>query len=269
MWSPDRPRWRIGMSSHQLVRTRGRLGWLARDLVFDSVAVEPVSQDMPWRAAVDALARWLGAANTRPPLVQIVLSGSFLRWQLLDWRAELSGQQEMAAYAKLRFADTFGKPADAWQILHAMQPPGRPTPACAAEVALLQALQGACREAGARLDLVVPYFASAADHWRSKLGKGTTWFGLIEPDWLSLGLLHQGSWQALRAQRIDGDLHSVLPGLMTRMAVSAGGLRSPAQIYLAGASVSPASLADLPFEWLRPAGAAGAGTDARRLALGI
>jgi hypothetical protein len=205
----------------------------------------------------------------------VVLSGSLLRWQLLPWRPELLGAQEVAVYAKLRFAETFGPVADTWQVLHAPQAPGRAMPACAVDAALLTALQSLCRSAKVRLDAVVPYFSHAADHWRGTLGKGSTWFGLVEPQWLSLGLLHEGAWMALRSQRLDADWPKVLPGLMARMAVSTGGSGLPARTCLVGAGVPTAAItgmtgvAGLRFEWLQPAGPAGAGTDPRRIALGI
>jgi hypothetical protein len=269
VWSPERPRWHVGMSTHQLVRTLHRGGRPGREIECDSVRCQPGAQDAPWQAAVAALGLWLAQARTRPPVVQIILSGGLLRWQLLPWRSELVGPQEVAAYAKLRFAETFGPLADTWQILHAPQPPGCPMPACAVDAALLQALRAVCQGAGARLHTVVPYFSSAADFWRAKLGRGSTWFGLIEPDWISLGLLHQGTWQALRGQRLDGDWRSALPGLMARVTLSAGERSMPARTFLAGACATPDGIHALPFEWLRPSGAAGSGVDARRLALGI
>jgi len=272
VWSPDRPHWHVGLSTHQVVRARRHGLWPGRAIVCDSVDCLPAAQEAPWQAALVALGQWLAALDTRPPVLRVVLSGSLLRWQLLPWRPELLRAQEMAVYARLRFAETFGPVADTWQVLHAPQAPGRAIPACAVDAALLSALQTLCRSAKVRLDAVVPYFSHAADHWRGTLGKGATWFGLVEPQWLSLGLLHGGAWMALRSQRLDADWPSVLPGLMARMAMSTDGPALPARTCLVGAGVPPAAMtgmAGLPFQWLQPPGPAGVGTDARRMALGI
>lgn len=269
MWSPDTPRWRIGLSARRLVRARTRGVWPRREIVCDSVACAPEADGAPWTGAVGALAQWLAGEGARGPSVQVVLSGSFLRWLLLEWRPELTRQHEVAAYAQLRFAETFGKAAAQWQVLHSVLPAGRAAPACAVDAALVQALRKVCNDAGARLELVAPYFGCAADHWRGALGRGTAWFGLLEPDWVSLGLLRDGAWRGLRAQRVEGDWRDVLSGLMGRMGVAAGLVEAPSSVYLAGACEPPAPSATMPFVWLRPGGAAGGAADARRLALGI
>ncbi len=269
MWSPDRPCWRIGVSARQLVRVRLRGLWPRRAVDHDSIACAAPVERVPWRDAVDGLAQWLAAETGRPPTVQVVLSASLLRWQLLPWRPELTHQSELAAFAQLRYAETFGKAAGEWQVMIALQPPGSATPACAVDAALVQALHAACARTGAQLDLVVPYFGHAVDHWRARLGAGTVWFGLIESDWLTLGLLRAGAWQSLRAQRLDGDWRAVLPGLMARMGVAAGGVPAAAKLFLAGTGAPPATSAELPFSWLCPSGLAGLGSDARRLALGV
>lgn len=249
MWSPDTLH--AGLSAQRLVLAGTGAMRPGRMLSCDSLECAPADA-APWQPAVAALAQRLAAQRGRRPALRVVLSGRFVRWQLLPWRAELTRPQEVAAFAQLRFRETYGKAAEEWRVLHAPQPPGRAVPACAVDAALLDALRKTSKEAGARLAAVTPYFASAFDRWRGNLKNGSAWFGLIEPDCLSLGLLREGGWIGLRAQRLGEDWREALPGLMAQIGIPAGADAAPAPLYLAGEGEAPAPAADLPFTWLRP-----------------
>jgi hypothetical protein len=199
---------------------------------------------------LDALAHWLAAHDAKKSTLHVVLSGRFVRWQLLPWRAELTQRSELATYATLRFREIFGKAADDWQILHSPQPPGKTVPTCAIDLALMQALRATCEAAGARLAVVTPYFASAFDHRRKALAGKTSWFGLIEADCLSLGLLQGGNWVALRSQRLDEDWRDVLPSMMVQMGIVANLADVQAPLYLVGEGGAQAPVPGLSFTWL-------------------
>lgn len=265
MWLPETVR--VGISARRLVvvQSGGPRPGATASVSFHRSA----SAAEPWRPALAALADWLAGrgAATRPRL-RIVLAGRFVRWQLLPWRAALTRPQELAAYATLRFRETHGKAVEDWQVLHAPQPPGKTVPACAVDAALLQALRGVGADSGARLVSVTPYFAAAFDRWRPMLKGKVVWFGLLEEDALSLGLLRAGDWVGLHTQRLDperGDWRAVLPAMLARIGIPAG-LDQAAPLYLAGAGAPPAPVDDLPFTWLRPR--LGSLADAR-LALGV
>jgi hypothetical protein len=146
----------------------------------------------PWRGAVDALGGWLATRAGKRLQLRVVLSGRFVRWQLLPWRTELSGRSETQAYAGVRFRETFGKVSESWEILPVAMPPGKTAPACAVDKALITALESVCKEHGARLQVVTPYFASAFDTWRAQLPGDVAWFGTVEVDSCTLGLLQGG-----------------------------------------------------------------------------
>lgn len=248
--------------------------WPGKTSGCDSVHCAEEAGPEPWRPAMAVLARLLSGRGEGKPALRIVLSGRFSRWQLLPWCAAVTRPDEQAAYAALHFRKTFGKATERWQIVHAPQPPGMTAPACAIDTALLQALHAICADAGAQLVAVTPYFASAFDHWRTALKGGkdkTAWFGLIEPDGLSLGLLREGNWIGLRSQICgEGDgWRDMLPGMMAQISIPAGFDEAAAPLYLAGSSEPTATAEDMPFTWLQPKVSAECGKVGARMALGI
>jgi hypothetical protein len=245
-------------------------GWRAGKIAAcHSIACVGAPDAESWQPALAALAQWLGGKDRKKSIVHIALSGRFVRWQLLPWRAELTQSSELASYAKLRFREIFGHAADGWQVLRSPQPPGQTVPACAIDAALLQALGSACEGAGARLATVTPYFASAFDRWRKTLGGQPAWFGLIESDCLTLGLVQGGNWLGLRTQRLDEDWRELLPSLMVQMGIVANLADAKTPLYLVGEGSPPAPVAGLAFTWLQPKVAAQHTLSDYRRALGV
>jgi len=166
VWSPSAPLLRVGLSAHTLSIARlPRFGLglgmglsLGRQQQVLYVAVPTDAQPgpEPWRAAVESLAQWLATQKGKRLQVQVLLSGRWVRWQLLPWRADLAGPQERAAYAALRFRETYGPAAQHWQVLPALVAPGRTAPAAAMDAALVEALQTVCADAGCQLHSITP-----------------------------------------------------------------------------------------------------------------
>jgi hypothetical protein len=212
---------------------------------------------------------WLSQQANKRLQLRVVLSGRFVRWQLLPWRSELSGRSETQAYAGVRFRETFGKLTEAWNILPVSMPPGKTAPACAVDQALIMALEAVCAEHGARLQLLTPYFSSAFDTWRGQLPDKAAWFGTVEADTCTLGLLQGGNWTALQTQRVFGDWREVVPAMMAQIGLASGLEVSNAHLYLAGTLAPQVARPDFSFSWLRPKNTAQAGLPDLRLAQGI
>lgn len=263
------PTWHVGLSERRLVLARAAPPWARRSASCESVPCTP-NQDIgpePWRAVLGTLARWLSGLDSRPPTLRVVLSGCFVRWQLLPWRNELTQPQEMAAYAALRFREVYGAAADHWRILYAAHVPGRSMPACAVDIAMMEAIRGACLAAGARLATVTPYFSSAFGHWQRDLDSRAAWFGVVEPDCLSLGLMRRQNWLSLRTERLEGDWREGLARMMAQAGIAADPGQVSPPLYLAGMGERPERGGTLPFSWLQPR-AGGALRDCR-LAFGV
>jgi hypothetical protein len=242
----------VALSAQRLVVVKSGAFWPGKRVHVDCVDYPPAVQPLPWQSAVAALAQWLESKGGKKPALHIVLSGRFVRWQLLPWRPELTQPDELAAYAALRFRETFGPVAGDWQVVLSPQPPGKAVLACAVDTALMAALRTTCESAGARLAAVTPDFATAFDRWRHVLDKKAAWFGLVEPDGVTLGLLRDGHWLGLRTQRVNAHWREVLPGLMTQIGIAAGVAETALPLYLVGEGAPPAPVAGLAVTWLQP-----------------
>jgi hypothetical protein len=243
----------VGLAQHTVCLVQAARWGLGPDLLREQLAcASAAGASEPWRAAVDALSAWLATQKGKSLRLQVVLSGRFVRWQLLPWRAELSGRSETQAYAGVRFRETFGKLADAWDILPVALPPGRTAPACAVDKALIAALEAACAEHGARLQVLTPYFSSAFDAWRTRLKGNAVWFGTVEADSCTLGLLQAGQWTALQTQRVYADWRDVVPAMVAQIGLASGLELSTAPVFLAGTLAPPVAKPDFAFSWLRP-----------------
>lgn len=224
----------------------------------------------PWRSAVGALAEFLADKGYRHPKpLRLVLAGRWVHWQLLPWREEITQTKEMATYAAMCFRETFGAPAQGWQVQHVAQAPNAALPACAVDAKLVDALRTTCEAAGAKLDTVTPYFASAFDRWRGALKGNAVWFCLLESDYMTLGLLRNQQWLALRAQRLDCDWRETMPGMLVQMGITTGLADVAVPLYLAGPQKPTVPVPGLPWVWLNPRlNTPLAGADSR-MALGV
>ena len=269
MWFPDAPLIRVGLSQHGLTIARapglGRAAQPGAERL--ECTLQPGAAE-PWRAAVDRLAQWLGEQGGQRFKVCVVLSGRFVRWQLLPWHAELPTRSERSTFAALRFREIFGKTAAAWNILAASLPPGHSAPAAAVDNGLLAALGQACQASGSQLQQVSPYFSQAFDNWQAKHKGSPVWFGALESDCITLGLLQDGRWRALQGMRLAGDWRAPLADLQQRMALAQGLDAAAAPLYLAGDVVPAPQAGTLPFIWLQPRGTEAAPAPGLRLALG-
>lgn len=263
MWSPSAPLLRVGLSAHtvsiaRLPRFGLGLGMglsLGRQQQVEYVPVQADGRE-PWRAAVDALAQWFAQHKGKRFQVQVLLSGRWVRWQLLPWRADLTGPDERAAYAALCLRETFGPAAQHWQVLPSHLPPGHTAPAAALDAALVEALQAVCADTGNQLHSITPYFSSAFDNWRSKVSAPLAWFGTLEPDTLTLCLFKEGQWAALQTQRLQlpADWRATLHDLQAHMALACDVTADDVPLYLAGDMPEPGqpAAADRRLHWLKP-----------------
>jgi len=193
--------------------------------------------DAAWAPVLQALASWLAGRPRPPRVLHAVLSGHFVRWQLLPWSDALVRPDELAAYAALRLREVYGAAADAWQVAYAAPAPGQAVAACGVDAALLARLRAVCAARGTRLQSVTPYAAAAFGHWRRALGRQTTYFGVLEPGLLLLGLQRGGQWRSLRSERVPASgprLAEALRRMQGQQALAAGLDERGLPLYLAG-----------------------------------
>jgi hypothetical protein len=196
----------------------------------------------PWQPALGALSTWLAARPQPPRTLRVVLSGHFVRWQLLPWSDALVRPEELGAYAALRLREVFGPAAERWQVAYAAPAPGHAVAACGVDAELLVQLRAVCASTGTRLESVTPYAAAAFGHWRHTLGRQSACFGVLEPGVLLLGLLRGGRWHSLRSERVpvDGPRIAVaLRRMQMQQGIAAGEDGQALPLFLAGVGELP------------------------------
>lgn len=257
MWSPRAPVWQVGLSPGRLELARMSTWWSSKVLASDSFHCRPAPGAQAWRAACDVLTRQLAECGPHKPSLRVVLSGCFVRWLVLPHRPELSRPTEVAAYAAHRFGEVYGKAADHWEVMVSVVPPGRSRLACAVDRALMAQLRNACEGSGARLASVRPYFSSAFDHWQRSIRGEAAWFGVLEPQCVTLGLLQGDNWLAVHSQQADDPAALQLQALASQVGIAAGLSDTLLPMFMVAAGDGVPPVLDLPVVWLQP--------DARRM----
>ena len=192
--------------------------------------------DAPWRPSVERLAQALTQWPSKDKRLQIHLSNRWVRWQLVPAQEHLASDEELESFVALHFLDVYGAASQNWRICHPVLVPGKSTPACAIDSALLDALQAACAASGTELESVQPYLSSAFDYWREKIREKVYWLAVVEPACVCLVYVANGAWRAVRTQRLLISHASQLAALTEKFAVAAGLAQSRVPLFLAGNS---------------------------------
>ena len=250
MWSPELGTVRLGLSEQHIALSRSTL-WRpsAASAIHSCHAVRP---PYSWSDSVESASDALQAAQAGRAALNVVLSGKFVRWQHLTGIAALSHPDELAAYARAQFAQVYGPRAQDWHIDVALPQPAHSTLACAMDRSLLLALQRTAQANGLRLNRVTPYFACAHDHWRNRIADANYWFGVVEPGYFTLGLVHDGQWRAVRGQRFTANLWGALQASVVQTGLACGVDPQAHRVLLAGDLEPPQAQAGFPVSWLQP-----------------
>lgn len=232
MWSPEFGHWQAAVSERQVALAHARPWGRPRPAGAGFRLCLPYDDKPAWCAAVDALTRWLAQQPGRARPVQVVLSGRFVRWQLLPWNDALARPAELQAFARARMREAYGPVADQWAVRYAMGRPGRPVCVAAVDQALIDTLRAACDGARMALRAAAPYFSTAFARWRRRIDRRGAWFAVHEPDYLTLGLMHGGDWISLSGCRVDTHWRVVMNRLMAQAAIPAGVDAAALPLYL-------------------------------------
>lgn len=165
----------------------------------------------------------LGAAGVAalPPIgrgakVTAVVSSHHVRYALLPWSANLGGEREWEALARLRFDETFGTAVNDWEVRVSPEPKGAPRVAIAVDRAPLEALRAAVKAAGAKLISVQPALMHAFNAKRRVLRSGPAWLVAPEPGRLTLGLVARGLWELVRVRNVGESWRDELEAILRR-----------------------------------------------------
>lgn len=255
------PLWRdkllIALSPDRVVLLRKRGGPRPRLLVNAVVDVQPSAADLPWKPALESLARillndkkWQGAD------VSVVLSNHFARYQLVPWSEAVSGREERDAYVREVYAQVYGEGTGEWSLRVSETGVDAPWLACAVDRALLDQIEEAVTHGKSKLVSVMPHLMSVFNAMRSTLRARDAWFVQVERGRLLLTLILNGQWHAMSSRQIAGDSwHRELPLLLEREAQLKGVAHIPRGVYVSAPEAQQAVLdgaGKWVYRWLRP-----------------
>jgi len=168
----------------------------------------------PWRAPVAALAEALRALP-RLARCRVIVSSSFARYALAPFSSALVGRASNEALAAQVFRHTYGEQAMAWTCRVAPAPPGKKRLACALDSGFVDAVELAARNCGVALATIEPIVVAAFNSARRSLPT-SCWFAVVETGRLVLGLLADGEWAHIAAERSVGPWESALARMLAR-----------------------------------------------------
>lgn len=157
-----------------------------------------------WECVLAALAGEAAKPEWQNADVTIVLSNHFVRYQLLPWNDQLSGDEERAALVRHCYSEVYGAAAADWELRWSEEHHGAPWLASAVESALLERLRALLQHNALHLHSVQPYLMAAFNRWRKEFNGERQWFVLGEPGRLCVAQLQAGHWRSIRSHRIEG-----------------------------------------------------------------
>jgi len=179
----------------------------------------------PWRRPVQRLLRPppAGAGDAlsglpRGSRCRVVVSSALARYALVPFSDAVVGREANEALAAHVLRRTHGERVDAWRIRVAPAPAGHPRLACALDAALLDQLFAAARERGILLSSVEPAFVAGFNAAYRRL-PASCWLAVAEPGRLALGLLVDGRWVHVAAERHAADARSAVRRALAREAL--------------------------------------------------
>ncbi len=210
---------RVGLCRDRLLVAHYRAGWTRRR-VASAVRLLPIEAEAS--AAPDPIARLQTLVEEpayRTAELTVVLSNHYLRYLVLPWSEALSTASDWEGYARLCFTQTYGSPAADWTLRVGAPRRGQPRLACAIDAPLMVKLLEI-----PRLRSIQPYLMSAFNSRRRRLGTKPAWFVLQEPGRVTLGLVAQGRFQAIRSRRIAPAWRTALDEMLDRESAGLAGL---------------------------------------------
>ncbi len=233
---------RIGLSRNGIALLRTS-GWrhpvtaLLADMALEDDPAAPELTAAQVGGRLDAL---LSASPSADLPVRVILADAWVRLFMVTPPHNTVRLSDCRAAAEMRFQALYGDPTAVWQI-QADWDPLHPFLACAIPRTLLDTLQQAATRHRLKLTGIAPHFVAAWNRWHTNLNPAS-WFGVMQRDVFTVGVMHQQRLHAVRAASVAADAwqdNSWLPAHLAREALRLN-LPLPDAIQLCG---------DLPGQW--------------------
>jgi hypothetical protein len=160
------------------------------------------------------------SALARGTRCRLIVSNALARYALVPFSAALVGREANETLAAHVFRGTHGERVEGWRIRVTPAPRGHRRIACALDAALLEAIAAAAQEHGLHVSAIEPAWAAGFNAARRRL-PASCWFAVSEPGRLVLGLLIDGEWRHIAAERCGADVPAALRQAVARAAILA------------------------------------------------
>lgn len=192
---------RIGLSRTgvALIRTSGLLH-RRHDLLSDSSLAESELGAQALTARLDMLVADTGSSGLP---TAVILADEWVRMFIVTPPRNAVRLKDYQAAAAMRFQALYGEAMNDWQ-LEADWDTRWPFLACAMPQAMLVALNATAAKHQLTMTQIEPQFVTAWNRWCSVL-KSHAWFGLVQGNMLTLGVIGEQRLCAVRAAAIPAD----------------------------------------------------------------
>lgn len=232
---PDRICWlRVGRGMVASVAAHGTV----------SCAAEP---DSPWQNAIKLLPEVLKSANAAGTSVTVVLSNRLVRYVVTSNPDAARNQEELDLLTRHAFERVHGEASKTWMIRLSEAAPGKQALASAIDQRLVDALHGAIVAAGAKIVSLQPYLMAAFNHFKRTLPRRDGVLVLAEPQRLCHLAWKDGGWCAVQQMNSGEDWAGALPGMLDRLAMTAG-LQDMQILQLCAPELPDAAMVDRPWQ---------------------
>ena len=185
-----------------------------------------------WKSAVAALPGALAPFVRDKPAVTVILSNHFVRYDLLQWNAALSSDEEWLALARHRLASVHGQPAEAWSMCVSATSARGPRLVSATDKGLLDEVEEAVTSAGGAVVAIQPHLMTVYNRIRPPIGARSCWLVIEEPGRSTLAYIQRGAWHAIRSRGTDGREPAPISELLERESAILGLDKPVTQVFM-------------------------------------
>jgi hypothetical protein len=194
-----------------------RLDHKGQTMLRRTAAVEvPVAETPSGRNVVAALESLLAGSDFKNAQADVLLSNHFLRYTVLPWREDVTGEAERLALARHSLNKIYGMRAEDWEVRVSLGDYGRASVAVAVAPDLLAAIKSVSRTATLALERIEPLLVAGFNRACQGVPGKNFWFVSVEAASACVARLGNGQWQSVRCHRIGQDWVRELVPLLAR-----------------------------------------------------
>ena len=164
-----------------------------------TVLPAPADTSWSWADAVAQMDSHFEKLNGSRGAIDIVVADAFLRYAVLPWSNELSGQQEVEALARIRLEELFGPEVAAWDLVIDRQEFGCGGLVCAIAPGLPALLEERCAARKLTLRSLVPDFMERYNRLRGRVATSEFLYAGVSDGRCQLAYRNASGWQSMRA----------------------------------------------------------------------